>query len=122
MADQYTPAPAPSKTEFNTLNTQVQGLAEQLENKVGKYRQNISGHSSITASDISAFLSGYTGYGAVSVDFYRTDNQNIVASMYYCKTNVNYGAGILVSYYDDGLKQVLCSGGTVTIKTVTVAT
>ena len=32
MADQYTPAPAPSKTECNTLNTQVQGLAEQIGN------------------------------------------------------------------------------------------
>lgn len=119
-------AGAKNNLGISAVESSVQSLSEQIgtlqSGKLNAYRHNITGHSSITTTDITDFLTAYTNYGAVAVDFYRTDNQNIVGSMFYCRTNVNYGAGILVSYYDDGLKQVLCSGGTVTIKKVTVAT
>ena len=36
--------------------------------------------------------------------------------MLYSKTSASYGSGLLVSYYDDGISQVLCTGGTVTIE------
>jgi len=66
MADQYTPAPAPSKTEFNTLNTQVQGLAEQIGNA---NKATISSRLSSSYGTVTAYEAYIGKLCAVAISF-----------------------------------------------------
>lgn len=99
--------------QIASLNGNIQTL---INGKVTKVRHNITGHSAVADSDVQSWIQTYSDYGAVVVEFYRSDNQVLVGSMLYNVTSPSYGAGVLISYYKDGAILVMNVNGTITLK------
>lgn len=90
MADNYTPAPAPSKAEFNALSQQV----DTLNGKIRTVNINLAINISLTS-----LLSGSSNEGSKDIVMFSCIN-NLATDM--PQSANKYGTGILIDsgYYN----------------------
>lgn len=104
-----------------SVKDQIDELSDQIATKMNKYRYTMSGHSEIASTDVTACISAYGATSSCSVifEFYRSDTGNVVGVLTYEHISNSYGAGMLVSYYNDGIFYVKNANGTITITKIT---
>jgi hypothetical protein len=95
------------ESKFGSVDTNI-------ANRLPVYKA-VSASNIPTGPEVSTALQSLDNKQSIVVNFYNSENTILYSSMYYCQTNVSYGAGILVSYYGSSFYKVKNANGTVTL-------